>query len=57
MPEIKRLFLTEADVTGLLDMELALEALDDAFRARSISVSLKQNVRFWRKHDHHSMYG
>jgi len=35
MPEIKRLFLTEADVTGLLDMELALEALDDAFRARS----------------------
>ncbi len=35
MTEIKRLFLTEADVTGLLDMELALEALDDAFRARS----------------------
>ncbi len=31
----KRLFLTEADVTGLLDMEMALEALDDAFRARS----------------------
>jgi ornithine cyclodeaminase/alanine dehydrogenase-like protein (mu-crystallin family) len=35
MPEIKRLFLTESDVTELLDMELALEALDDAFRARS----------------------
>ena len=35
MPEIKRLFLTESDVTQLLDMELALEALDDAFRARS----------------------
>ncbi|NQW20951.1 MAG: ornithine cyclodeaminase family protein [Chloroflexi bacterium] len=35
MPEIKRLYLTEADVTGMLDMDLALEALDDVFRARS----------------------
>ena len=35
MTDTKRLYLTEADVNGLLDMELALEALDDAFRARS----------------------
>ena len=35
MSDTKRLFLTEADVTGLLDMNLALEALDDVFRARS----------------------
>jgi ornithine cyclodeaminase/alanine dehydrogenase-like protein (mu-crystallin family) len=35
MADVKRLYLTEADVTGLLDMELALKALDDAFRARS----------------------
>jgi alanine dehydrogenase len=31
----KRLFLTEADVNEMLDMDLALEALDDAFRALS----------------------
>jgi ornithine cyclodeaminase/alanine dehydrogenase len=31
----KRLYLTEADVNGMLDMNLALEALDDVFRARS----------------------
>ena len=36
MTEKKRLFLTEADVTGLLDMELALDALDEVFRARSL---------------------
>ena len=35
MADTKRLFLTEADVTGLLDMNLALDALDDVFRARS----------------------
>lgn len=37
MPKTSRrpLFLTEAEVTGLLDMNLALEALDDVFRARS----------------------
>ena len=35
MTETKRLYLTEAEVTGLLDMQLALDALDDAFRARS----------------------
>ncbi len=32
---VKRLYLTEADVTEMLDMNLALEALDDVFRARS----------------------
>lgn len=32
---VKRLYLTEADVTKMLDMNLALEALDDVFRARS----------------------
>ena len=35
MTAIKRLYLTETEVDGLLDMELALEALDDVFRARS----------------------
>jgi ornithine cyclodeaminase/alanine dehydrogenase-like protein (mu-crystallin family) len=35
MTETKRLYLTEAEVTGLLDMQLALDALDDVFRARS----------------------
>ena len=35
MADTKRLFLTEADVAGLLDMELALDALDEVFRARS----------------------
>ena len=35
MTDTKRLYLTEADVAGLLDMELALSALDDVFRARS----------------------
>jgi alanine dehydrogenase len=36
MPKaITRLYLTEADVIEMLDMNLALEALDDAFRARS----------------------
>jgi alanine dehydrogenase len=32
---VKRLFLTEDDVNGLLDMPLALEALDEVFGARS----------------------
>lgn len=36
MPKaVTRLYLTEADVIEMLDMNLALEALDDAFRARS----------------------
>ena len=35
MSDTKRLFLTESDVNGLLDMQLALDALDDVFRARS----------------------
>ncbi|HJP28605.1 MAG TPA: ornithine cyclodeaminase family protein [Dehalococcoidia bacterium] len=35
MADPKRLYLTEADVTEMLDMKLALEALDEAFRARS----------------------
>jgi alanine dehydrogenase len=36
MPKaVTRLYLTEADVIEILDMNLALEALDDAFRARS----------------------
>jgi alanine dehydrogenase len=35
MADTKRLFLTETDVAGLLDMNLALDALDDVFRARS----------------------
>jgi ornithine cyclodeaminase/alanine dehydrogenase-like protein (mu-crystallin family) len=36
MPEAtKRLYLTEAEVNDILDMELALEALDEVFRARS----------------------
>ena len=35
MTDTKRLYLTEAEVTGLLDMQLALDALDDVFRARS----------------------
>ena len=35
MSDTKRLFLTEADVIGMLDMQLALDALDDVFRARS----------------------
>jgi len=36
MTETKRLYLTEADVAGLLDMQLALDALDDVFRARAV---------------------
>ena len=36
MPKaVTRLYLTEADVIEMLDMNLALEALDDAFRALS----------------------
>ncbi len=35
MTDTKRLYLTEAEVTEMLDMDLALEALDDVFRARS----------------------
>ena len=35
MTDTKRLFLTEADVAELLDMQLALDALDEVFRARS----------------------
>jgi alanine dehydrogenase len=36
MPKaVTRLYLTEADVIEMLDMNLALEALDDVFRARS----------------------
>ncbi len=35
MADTRRLFLTEANITGLLDMQLALDALDDVFRARS----------------------
>ena len=35
MTNTKRLYLTEAEVSGLLDMNLALDALDEVFRARS----------------------
>lgn len=35
MTKPRRLFLTEADVNELLDMRLALDALDDVLRARS----------------------
>ena len=35
MPRIKRLFLTEAEVDDLLDMDLALKALEEVFKARS----------------------
>ena len=34
MPRIKRLFLTEAEVDDLLDMDLALKALEEVFKAR-----------------------
>ena len=29
------IYLTEADVSGLLDMETAVDALDEAFKARA----------------------
>ena len=32
---VKRLYITEAEVNDMLDMNLALEALDEVFRARS----------------------
>ena len=32
---VKRLYLTESEVNEMLDMELALDALDEVFRARS----------------------
>jgi len=35
MTNTKRLYLIEAEVSGLLDMNLALDALDEVFRARS----------------------
>ena len=35
MPETKRLYLTEAEVNEMLTMDIALEALDEVFRARS----------------------
>ena len=35
MPRTKRLFLTEAEVDELLDMGLALKALEEVFEARS----------------------
>ena len=35
MPRTKRLFLTEAEVDELLDMGLALKALEEVFKARS----------------------
>lgn len=35
MAGTERLFLTEEDVTRLLDMELALDAIEEVFRARS----------------------
>ena len=34
MPRTKRLFLTEAEVDELLDMGLALKALEEVFKAR-----------------------
>jgi hypothetical protein len=39
MPRTKRLFLTEAEVDELLDMGLALKALEEVFKARPISRS------------------
>ena len=39
------IYLTEADVSGLLDMETAVDALDEAFKARAAANCLTPRVR------------